>query len=644
MKKLHQTIEETSVIFHRIVKNTGARNTAIADRNILQEFDTRLSSQLLLKAATVRDAATLLKEASAQRVEQTYKYMGVTIGLFAVTLALATSLTALHLGWVIRKRLAPLHLGAKIVAGGNLDFRINSAGSDEFAELAISVNNMTDKLQNKIKAHQQANARLSELNLDFVSFLENTTDFIYFKDRNSRFRFCSQTLADITGHASWLDMIGKHDLDVFPKDMAQIYYEEELPIFREGKALLNRVDPYYDAAGVKGWVSTNKWPLLDHEGRVVGLFGISRDITEFIRVESELRIAATAFEAQEGIAVTDETGQIIRINSAFTRITGYTPEEAVGKNPRILRSGRHDVHFYEAMWESINNTGSWQGEIWNRRKTGEVYPEYLTITGVKNSKGAVTHYVATFNDITLSKAAAEEVKHLAFYDPLTQLPNRRLLIDRLHQAFISSTRSGNVCALLFIDLDNFKTLNDTLGHDVGDLLLQQVGQRLEACVREKDTVARLGGDEFVVILEALGAEPIEAATRTEAVGIKILNSLNLPYLLGKHECRNTPSIGATLFSGHAHPTDELFKQADIAMYQAKNSGRNTLRFFDPHMQDTVNNHAALEADLRKAIENNQFQLYYQVQVDGDYRQLGAEALIRWNHPQRGLLPPSQFIP
>ncbi len=644
LRLLRRYIEDTAVIFHRVVNNTGVLNSATANRPILQELDIRLSSQLLLKAVAVRDTASALKEASSQRVEQTYQYLTVTIGLFALTLALAIILSTLHLGRLIRKRLAPLHDGAKIVAGGNLDFRINIGGLDEFGELALSINNMTDKLQSEITANKKANEKIVELNRDFVNFLEQTSDFIYFKDKNSRFRFCSQTLANITGHASWRDMIGKHDLEVFPKDTAQIYYEEELPIFREGKPLLNKIDPYYNAAGEKGWVSTNKWPLQDHAGRVVGLFGISRDITVNRLAESELRIAATAFEAQEGITVTDETGKILRVNSAFTRITGYAQEEAVGQNPRLLKSGRHDEQFYSVMWRSINNTGSWQGEIWNRRKNGEVYPEYLTITAVKDTSGTVTHYVATFNDITLSKAAADEVKHLAFYDPLTRLPNRRLLLERLQQAFVSSARSRKICALLFIDLDNFKMLNDTLGHDVGDLLLQQVGHRLEACVREKDTVARIGGDEFVVILEELCAEPIEAATQTESVGVKILNSLNLPYRLGKHEYRNTPSIGATLFSAHEQRADELFKQADIAMYQAKNAGRNTLRFFDQKMQTSVNSRAAMEADLRKAITGDQFHLHYQIQVDQENRPVGAEALIRWWHPQRGLLSPAEFIP
>jgi diguanylate cyclase (GGDEF)-like protein len=242
------------------------------------------------------------------------------------------------------------------------------------------------------------------------------------------------------------------------------------------------------------------------------------------------------------------------------------------------------------------------------------------------------------------KAAENEIQSLAFYDALTHLPNRRLLLDRLKQALASSLRSGREGALLFIDLDNFKTLNDTLGHDMGDLLLQQVAKRLEKCVREGDTVSRLGGDEFIVMLEDLSALPIEAAAQTESVGEKILAALNLPYLLATHEYRSTPSIGVTLFSNHQQSIEELMKQADIAMYQAKKAGRNTLRFFDPQMQETINTRASLEDELHTALAKNEFQLYYQIQVGSSQHALGAEALIRWIHPERGIVSPLQFIP
>jgi diguanylate cyclase (GGDEF)-like protein/PAS domain S-box-containing protein len=371
-------------------------------------------------------------------------------------------------------------------------------------------------------------------------------------------------------------------------------------------------------------------------------------ITLFLResrkTEADLRVAATAFESQEGMLITDANYVILRVNHAVSLITGYASEELLGKTPSVFKSGRHDAGFYAAMWESITKSGLWEGELWNRRKNGEIYPEYITITAVKNEDGAVVNYVATFSDKTTSKAAAEEIRHLAFFDPLTQLPNRRLMIDRLQQALMSNIRSYREGALLFIDLDNFKVLNDTLGHDFGDMLLQQVAQRLKSCVREGDTVARFGGDEFVVMLENLSEQSLEAAEQTEAIGQKILATLNQPYQLGKYEHRSTPSIGVTLFGVQKHSMDELLKQADIAMYQAKKAGRNTLCFFDPQMQNTINAHAEMEGELRLALVNKEFQLYYQMQVDSSRHAIGAEALIRWVHPERGFVSPAQFIP
>jgi len=362
------------------------------------------------------------------------------------------------------------------------------------------------------------------------------------------------------------------------------------------------------------------------------------------QVEAEIRIAATAFESNEGMLVTDADSIIIRVNDAFTDITGFTSEDVIGKTPHLLRSGQHDSAFYTTMWESINRTGSWEGEIWNKRKNSEIYPVYLTITAVKNKEGEITNYVATLTDITMSKKAADEIKNLAFYDPLTQLPNRRLLQDRLFQALSSSERSGQAGAILFIDLDNFKIINDTLGHARGDRLLQEVAERLKSCVREGDTVARLGGDEFVLVLENLSKQPIESAAQAEAVAKKILASLNEPYYLGKKDYFNSPSIGITLFNGHKISSDELFKQADIAMYQAKDDGRNTIRFFDPHMQTEILVRSRLESELRTAVECRQFFLYYQIQMDYLQNPIGAEALIRWVHPTRNIVSPAEFIP
>ena len=383
--------------------------------------------------------------------------------------------------------------------------------------------------------------------------------------------------------------------------------------------------------------------------------GTIRDISERVRAEHHLRVAATTFEAQDGVTITDANKVILRVNRAFTEITGYSAEEAVGQTPQMLSSGRHDPAFYETMWDSLASTGSWQGEIWNRRKCGDEFPEWLSITAVKDINGEVSNYVGTFADITERKAAENEIAQLAFYDHLTGLPNRRLLLDRLRHALAGCARSRRYGALLFFDLDNFKTLNDTLGHDVGDQLLVEVASRLQSCVRQSDTVARLGGDEFVVVLEDLDGSDGDqlAAMQAEALAVKAQALLGQSYLLdisvngearGKRSHHCSSSIGITLFDGKPVTAEELMQRADTAMYQAKAQGRNTLRFFDPEMQAMVTAHAALEADLRMAIEQQQFLVHYQAQVDSAGRVTGAEALVRWQHPARGLVHPGEFIP
>lgn len=392
------------------------------------------------------------------------------------------------------------------------------------------------------------------------------------------------------------------------------------------------------------WILARGEKQFDARDKVTGLIGSHIDITERKQAELELLIASVAFESQEGMMITDTNSVILRVNQACIDTTGYTAEELVGQTPRLFRSGRHDANFYREMWEIIKRTGTWQGEVWDRRKNGEVYPKWLNISAVIGGDGVVTHYVGLHLDISERKAAEEKIQLLAFYDPLTNLPNRRLLMDRLQHATASSARSSREGALLFIDLDHFKKLNDTLGHAIGDLLLQQVAQRLESCVREGDTVARLGGDEFILILENLSEQAVEAAAQAEIIGAKILATLGQPYQLDTHEYRSTPSIGVTLFHGHESTTEELMKQADIAMYQTKKAGRNSLRFFDPKMQASIDEHVALESDLRRALEQQQFQLHYQIQVDGSHRPLGAEVLLRWIHPERGLVSPIEFIP
>lgn len=372
--------------------------------------------------------------------------------------------------------------------------------------------------------------------------------------------------------------------------------------------------------------------------------GFVRDLTERNKYIEELRVSAITFNSQEGIIITDAENNILRVNKAFVEITGFPAEDVVGKPPSLLHPDQQGQSAYDSIWQSVKDCDGWEGEVSGRRINGDAVPLHLTITAIRDGKGKTSNYVMAFSDITRNKKDADEIYNLAFFDPLTGLPNRRLLMDRLSQAVATSGRTGQKAALLFLDLDNFKNLNDTLGHDFGDLLLKQTAQRLKHSLRAEDTVARIGGDEFVIILQSLGEEGSDAPAQTEAVANKILSALNQPYSLHDHDCFSSASIGATLFENSSVQVDELLKQADIAMYQAKKSGRNMLRFFDPQMQENITQRASLENALHNAVEKKQFQLYYQLQVDNKNLPIGAEALIRWQHPVLGTVPPGDFIP
>lgn len=375
------------------------------------------------------------------------------------------------------------------------------------------------------------------------------------------------------------------------------------------------------------------------------VLSVTRDITERKVFENQLRKLSQAVEqSRDSIVITNLDAAIEYVNEAFIRNTGFSREECLGQNPRMLQSGETPRETYVAMWDAMIHGRPWSGELYNQRKDGSRYVEWAVISPIRQPDGNITHYVAVKSDITSKKAADDQINNLAFYDPLTSLPNRRLLLDRLKHAIASSIRNERYGALVLIDLDDFKTLNDTRGHDIGDLLLQQTAQRLLTCLREGDTVARLGGDEFVVLLENLSENAQEAGTCAEMVGGKILLALNQNYQLADYFCHSSASIGVTLFANHQGSIDELLKRADLAMYRAKTAGRNTLRFFEPEMQTAVTKRAALEAGLREAILHDQLVLFYQAQVDGGGAVTGVEALLRWQHPHFGMVSPAEFIP
>ncbi len=342
----------------------------------------------------------------------------------------------------------------------------------------------------------------------------------------------------------------------------------------------------------------------------------------------------------EGIMVTDASGWIMRVNPAFTELTGYSPDEVIGQSPSVLQSGRHDQAFYDRMWSTLSRHGQWRGEIWNRRKNGEIYPELLTITAITDENGEISHYAALFSDISELKENERQIRHLAYYDPLTGLPNRRLFYDRLSMAVAHAHRGRGRLAVMFVDLDHFKTINDTLGHAVGDQLLEAVAGKLKACLREDDSVARTGGDEFLVLLP-----DVEDFEPVADVAQRVIDSLGQPVFLQGRELVIGCSIGIAFYPEDGVDEEQLVKHADIAMYRAKQRGRNTYSLFTPAMNRAAQRRLDLETGLRTAIEQQQFCMHYQPLVDAEASALvGAEALLRWEHPEWGRMPPDEFIP
>ena len=395
-------------------------------------------------------------------------------------------------------------------------------------------------------------------------------------------------------------------------------------------------------AGSRRWLWINAMPVFDDEsGELRGVVSTLADITLGREHEEQRRLALTVFRnSVEAIIVTDAEERILSVNQAFTEVTGYAAEDVIGKTPRLLGSGTHGREFYEAMWRDLRILGVWKGEIQDRRKDGSLYPASLSISTVRDSNGRITHYVAVFSDITERKASEARIAYLAQHDALTGLPNRALLQDRLDQALAHATRQGKRIALMFLDLDRFKTINDSLGHLTGDKLLQGVAGRLRQCVRETDTVSRQGGDEFIIVLTGVDS-PDEAGR----VAAKILDQLDAAFDVDGQQLRTSFSIGIALFPEDGHDPETLMKNADTAMYHAKESGRNTYRFFDERMNVNTLERLQLENGLRQAIGRQELRLAYQAQVDlASGRIIGLEALLRWASEPLGNVPPSRFIP
>ena len=491
---------------------------------------------------------------------------------------------------------------------------------------------------------------LQDSELRFRTVANYTHDWEYWQGADNQILFMSPSCQRVTGYSS-------EEFVADPGLLERIVHADDLHLLQQH---LHQADQRCGSDPVEFrirrrdasvcWISHVCQSVYDDAGQYNGRRVANRDVTERRRADEEKR----ASEAQllsfyesdlVGLTVTSPDKGWIRINAYLCRMLEYSeaelramtwaqlthPDDLAADEREFARLLANEIPGYSLEKRFIS-------------RSGRVIPTELVVRCIRKGDGSVDYVTAMIEDISQRKAAERQIESLAFYDPLTGLPNRRLLLDRIRQAIASMARSGQRGALLFLDLDHFKTVNDTLGHGLGDLLLQQVAARLSASVREGDTVARLGGDEFVLMLEGLNPEALEAAAQAEAIAHKILLELGKPHQLGQYERHSSASIGVIIFQGHGPGEEDLLKQADIAMFQAKKAGRNTLRFFDPEMQASIAERASLEAELRKALERNEFELHYQIQVDATLRPFGAEVLIRWRHPRRGLLSPLLFIP
>ena len=488
--------------------------------------------------------------------------------------------------------------------------------------------------------------RLQESESRFRSAMSVMVEGLTIISAEGCFLFANRVTEQFFGYAEG-GLLGRHAEDLghrLLRDDGTPYPPEASPAFatlRDGCEVRDAVMGLCSADGSERWLQVNTSPLRIGDDAHCGAVVTFSDITERRRADEQLKLAFEAIrQSGEGILMTDAQQIILSVNPAFEAVTGYRADEVIGKTPALIASLRHDQQFYAAMNESLDNTGHWRGEVWNRRKNGEVYPEWLGVSVVRQSDGRPKYFVYIYSDMSERQAAQQRIEFLAHHDPLTGLPNRLLLRDRMEQAKALAVRMHSRVALMFLDLDRFKTINDSLGHPVGDALLKEVVERLKSCVRESDTISRQGGDEFIVLLN-----DVRDSDSVSRVADKIHQRMGEPIMLGKHSLITSFSIGIALYPDDGDEFDSLLQKADTAMYHAKGAGRNGHRFFTEQMNRQVVEHLTLETQLRRALENGEFVLHYQPQLDlNDGTIVGVEALIRWNSPDGELISPARFIP
>jgi len=470
-----------------------------------------------------------------------------------------------------------------------------------------------------------------------LSIMNNSTSVITLKDIAGRYEFVNRQFEQVFNiHAK--DILGKTDSEFLSKIVADDFRAKELEVIRKLQAIES--EDHIQYGNVELYMLSIRFPLLGSDNLPYGICTQSSDITARVQAESQLRLAARVFDrSSEGIIVTDPMKQILTVNEAFSTISGYSLDEVIGKEPPFLSSGLHDKEFIESLWNTVQTQGWWQGEILNRRKTGDIYPEWLTINAIQDHTGKTNNYVAIFSDITIVKESQERIEFLATHDPLTALPNRLLFLDRVRQAIARGRRGDYVFAILFIDLDDFKVINDSLGHAAGDTLLKEVAKLMRNLVRAVDTVARFGGDEFALLIENTSVNEVENTAR------RLCAAIGRPIRLNEQMVHVGSSVGIAVFPEDSKDAEILLKHADTAMYEAKAKGKNTYQFFTKRLMELADKRLKLENSLRIALQNNKLSLHYQPQIDLTTNQLiGVEALVRWSDLEHGEKFPSQFIP
>ena len=505
-----------------------------------------------------------------------------------------------------------------------------------------------DYLLADIERHLLENAldinanELATADTKFQLFINNAPAGIAMFDTKMNYLFASRRWLEDRKISSY-EVIGNNHYEIF-KGSEEHWGPLHLRCLNGEKINLDE-DLVTLPDGSEAWLRWEMLPWRNSKDQIGGIIVLSENITKRKIAESELRIASVAFQSKDPMLVTDAKGLILKANEAFSLATGYSLDELIGNSPSLLRSEEHqDPSFYRNLWESILTEGSWEGKIWNRRKDGAVYPIWLSISAIRNLKNEISHFLAIYSNIRDPREAERKVLELAFYDPLTDLPNRRLLLDRLQQTHLSAVRSGKYGAILMIDLDNFKIINDVFGHDVGDAILVEVASCLRAALRESDTAARLGGDEFVILLTDLGSDLDGVGTSLKVVLDKLLTLLRQPKIINGVTHNLTASIGVSTFPNEDNDINALFKQSDIALYQSKTSGRNRISIFNKEMHDKFIERVNLGDRLKSAVNNYEFIIHYQPQVNFNGQLKGAEALLRWQTPDQELIPPMSFLP